>query len=298
MLSTIRTPTATDYLRLFALSAIWGTSFLCIAIALDDFSPLEIAIWRVLIAAAAIGGYCYLTKLSIPMTRRALRLFTSIGLLNTAIPFSLIGWGQQTVDSATTALLLAASPFVTLLLSHFLTADDRFTLPKLAGLIVGFGGVVVLLLHDLVSATGTLSGMLAILLAAACYAGSGVLIRRLGNMSGLVVAAGTMLATAVLLLPLLFLLMPIEPTQWQSRGGMALLFLAIGPTAIAYVFRAQVVQTNGAVFMSNVGYLIPLFALLWAWIFLDERPTLIVSVAMLMIFTGLAIGRGRFLWRS
>lgn len=272
-------------------AAIWGGSFLLNEIALVDFSPVAIAAYRIVVAAIIICLICRWQGLGVNLTRRTLILLGGIGLLNSAIPFTLIGWGQLRIDSATTAILLACSPFATLLFSHFMTSDDRFTWQKFMGLLLGFSGVVVLLGHGLLQGSGSVSGMLAVVLAACCYSMSSLLIRQLTGMPILVLVAGTLVAACIVLVPVLLVLHPPWQQVWHSDTLSALLVLALGPTAIAYVLRAQIVQINGAVYMSNVGYLIPLFAMLWGWIFLSQQPTVAMWLALSMILAGIAVGQ-------
>jgi len=293
LLASIRKPTPVDIGRLLLVSAIWGSAFFCNAVALVDFTPLAIAGWRVALATLLIVGICRWKSLSIPTDLSAIRLFMAIGVLNSAVPFTLIGWGQQTVDSATTAILISASPFATLVLSHLMTEDDRFSVQKLIGLLVGFSGVLVLLARGMTVESGALPGMLAIMLAGCCYAASAVLIRRLENMSSLVIVAGSLCTSALVLLPLLVWRYPPWEQRMHGASLAAVMFLALGPTALAYVLRTRIVQLNGAVFMSGAGYLIPLFAVLWAWLFLSQKPAGHAWIALCLISAGIAIGQRR-----
>ena len=288
----VRAPTAVDVLRLLLAAALWGSSFLCNAVALEDFAPVAIAGYRVALAAGVVLVACRLRGLGVTLDRRTLALFLAVGLLNGAAPFTLIGWGQLRVESATAAILIAASPFATLAFSHFMTDDDRFTWRRLAGLLIGFSGVAALLWRGLLDGGGSLPGMLAIALAACCYALSALLIRRLGAMPSLVIVAGTLVASACLLLPFVLWRHPPWEQEAAPAALAAVLFLALGPTAAAYVLRTAIVQRNGAVFMSGAGYLIPPFAMLWGWLFLGERPTATLWLALALILTGLAVGRG------
>jgi drug/metabolite transporter (DMT)-like permease len=279
--------------RLLAVSAIWGSAFICISIALDDFSPVAIAGWRVTIAAVIVLLICRWQGLSIPTDRQSLLLLATVGLLNSAVPFSLIGWGQlQGVNSATTALLISASPFATLLFSHLLTKDDRFTWYKLAGLIVGFSGVVVLLSGEIASG-GSVMGMLAIMSASFCYAFSTLMIRKLGSIPSLVIVAGALVASSIVLFPIVLIFYPPSTQSVSTETLLALLYLAILPTALAYILRTQITQTNGALFMSNVGYLIPFFAVIWGWLFLNEVPGINMVMALVLICAGIALGQKR-----
>lgn len=289
--SFLRKPVLTDYVRLLSVSAIWGATFLLNAVALVDFAPVAIAGYRIILAALVLCAVCLWRQVGVRLTSHTALLLLAIGLLNSVVPFSLIGWGQLHVDSATTAILLASSPFSTLLLSHFMTRDDRFSWSKLIGLIVGFVGVLVLLSQGLRQGSESFSGMVLIVLAACCYSLSSLLIRRLGAMPSLFLVATSLASGALILLPVLIWWYPPWQQTFSASSAGAMLSLAIGPTAIAYVLRAQIVQLNGAVFMSNVGYLIPLFAVGWGWLFLGQQPSLVMIVALVLILVGIAVGQ-------
>jgi len=280
-LTVIRPPTVLDFARLLFVSALWGTSFLCITVALADFSPLAIAAWRVALATVVVLGICAWRGIRLPTDPITWSLFTAIGLLNSAVPFTLIGWGQQSVDGATAALLIATTPFSTLLLSHFMTRDDRIKRHKVFGLLLGFSGVLLLLGHDAVVNPAATIAMLVILFAASCYSYSSLLIRRLSAMPALAIVAGSLITSCMALVPALLWWDP----PWQQSGAAT--------SWLAVLFRAQIVKINGAVFMSNAGYLIPLFAVFWAWLLLSEWPAPITWVSMVLILTGIAVGRER-----
>jgi len=287
----IRKAGISDYIQLFVAAGMWGGTFLLNEVALTDFSPVAIAAYRIMLAALILCLICYAKGSRVSFDSRSLWLILAIGLLNSVVPFSLIGWGQLRIDSATTAILLAISPFFSLLLSHYMTEDDRFSWNKLMGLLFGFLGVVVLMGHGLLSGGGSLAGMLVVVAAAACYSLSALLIRKLGNIPSLVLVAGTLVVASLVLLPVLLWFYPPWQQSFTTNSLGSLLFLAIGPTAIAYVLRVNVVKNNGAVFMSNVGYLIPLFAVFWSWLFLSQRPTTVMGLSLGLIFIGIALGQ-------
>ena len=289
--TALRAPTAPDLARLLLASALWGSAFLCNALALEDFAPLAIAAWRVALAALVVGVACRLAGHRVPTDRRSLVLLLAIGTLNSVVPFTLIAWGQTSVDPATTAVLIAASPFATLAFSHLMTEDDRFTRTKLGGLSVGFAGVVLLVAADAAGAGGSLAGLLAIVVAACCYALSALLIRKLGDVPSLAIVAGQLAAGSAVLLPLVLVLHPPGAQGVSASSLGAIVVLGLGPTAWAYVLRTRIVQANGAVFMSNAGFLIPAFGAFWAWLFLGTLPGAATWAAMALIFAGLAIGR-------
>ena len=288
---TIRKAGFTDYFQLFVAAGLWGGTFLLNEIALTDFAPVAIASYRIMLAALILCLVCYWRGLVPALNPRVIGLVIAISLLNSVIPFSLIGWGQLSIDSSTTAILLATSPFFSLLLSHYMTQDDRFTWNKLVGLVIGFLGVIVLMWQGHAQGVGSLAGMLVVVLAAACYSLSAILVRKLSDMPSLVLVASSLTVASVILLPILLWWYPPWEQEYQRSTVGALLFLAIGPTATAYVLRVRIVKSSGAVFMSNVGYLIPLFAVFWGWVFLSQKPLVVMWLSLALIFTGLAVGQ-------
>ncbi len=254
---------------------------------------MAITAYRIIGAALILLIICRWFNRSLSLDRGDWWLVAAIGVLNSVVPFTLIGWGQLTVDSSTTGILLATSPFATLVMSHFLTRDDRFTWNKALGLALGFSGVFVLLGQGLKVDGGPVSGMLLIMLAACCYALSSILIRRLRKVSSLALAANTLVISGVIMLPLLLAIDPPWQQTFNSTSLVAIVYLAVGPTALGYILRTQIVKNNGAVFMSNVGYLIPLFAVFWGWLLLGSAPTANMFLALLLILAGIAVGQNR-----
>lgn len=293
-MSPIRQPTARDTARLFALGAIWGSAFLCIEIALTGFAPLTLAAGRIVMAAAALTVATRLAGVRLPSDARTVGLLTVIGFFNTALPFVLISWGQQHIDSAMAAILMATGPFVALILSHLFTGDDRLTLPKVAGMLLGFAGVTVLVGVDaLAGAKASVLGQLAVMGAAACYALSGVLTRRVSHVAPLASAAMVLITGAAYMVPLA--LAVDRPWQSMPNGSawLALGFLGLFPTGLAYLLRFQIITAVGTTFMSQVSYLVPLFAVLWGWLLLSEIPAVSGWVALGLILCGITISRLR-----
>ncbi len=288
---SLRKASIWDYTLLLIAAGMWGGTFLLNEIALRDFSPVAIAAYRISLAALILSLICVCKGLKPAMSWNSVVLIVLISLLNSVVPFSLIGWGQLRIDSATTAILLASSPFFSLLLSHYMTDDDRFSWNKLIGLTFGFLGVLCLMWKGLIEGGGSLAGMLVVVVAACCYSLSAILIRRLGPMPSLLLVASSLAIAALILLPVLLWWYPPWEQAYSTPTVSALVFLALGPTATAYVLRVQIVQNNGAVFMSNVGYLIPLFAVFWGWIFLSQTPSVTMWVSLALIFVGIGLGQ-------
>lgn len=140
MLAAIRRPTLVDVAKLIFVGAIWGGAFLFILIALRDFEPISLATWRVTLGAAVLFAVALLIGQKLPTGRRNWRLIFIVGFLNSAVPFFLISWGQQFISSAESALLVAMGTFVSLLLSHFTSEDERINRPRVIGVSIGFIG--------------------------------------------------------------------------------------------------------------------------------------------------------------
>ncbi|UCH40962.1 MAG: DMT family transporter, partial [Gammaproteobacteria bacterium] len=265
MLTTLRRPTPLDVSKLIFVGAIWGSAFLFISIALADFGPISVATWRVSLGAAVLMLIALLIGQQFPRGYRTWRLIFIVGLLNSAVPFFLISWGQQFISSAESALLVAMGTFVSLVLSHFSSDDERMNKPRVVGVSVGFVGVLVLVFWDLIeSGTGNLPGQLAVMAAGCSYATSSVISRRLTHLPMISTSAVTMASACLYMIPLAFLLGDPLPDDVGLGSIVALVYLGVIATALAFTLRFFIIRANGAVFMSQVGYLVPLFGVIWS----------------------------------
>ena len=292
MAAQIRKPTLFDVSRLALVGSIWGGSFLFIALALESFGPVTVATARIATAALVLLGICAVLKQSLPTRFSDWGKLFIVGIFNSAIPFFLISWGQQFISSAEAALLMATGTFCALIISHFSTADERINPARVIGVSVGFLGVFVLVILDLIQfGLGSLKGQIAVILAGASYALSSVLARRISHLPSISTSAGIMLTASCYLLPIAFLLeTPINPDA-SMVSLLSLGFLGIIATAFAFVVRFTIIRDNGAVFMAQVGYLVPLFGVIWSWIFFSEDITLGTWLALVLILIGIAITR-------
>ncbi|MCB1756486.1 MAG: DMT family transporter [Gammaproteobacteria bacterium] len=285
----IRPAQVQDHLTLLGLGAVWGSAFLCISIALRDFPPLSIAAIRIAIGALALLLVTRLRGLPLPGGGRTWALLLVIGALNSSVPFSLISFGQQSISSGTSAMLISTAPFAALAVAHWLTHDDRISRRKLVGLILGFSGVLVLVGPDvLASRNDAVSGQLMVLLAAFCYGSSSILIRRISHIDSLVSSAAVLLVTSAYFLPLALYLEAPWRVSPEPASLMALVYLGLVPTAFAYLLRFWLINRAGTVYVSQVSYLVPLFALFWGWLFLSEVPDQTTWLALMLILAGIA----------
>ena len=292
MISAIRRPTSFDVGRLFFVGAIWGGAFIFIAVALDDFGPLSIAAWRVSLGAVVLLLIALAAGQRFPRALRDWRNVTIVGCLNSAIPFFLISWGQQFISSAESALLMAMGTFFALILSHYTSHDERINRARALGVTVGFIGVLVLVFWDINdSGLGELAGQLAVIVAGCSYATSSIVSRRLTHLPMLSTTAATLLGASLYMVPLAFLLENPLPTQVTDLSLLALAYLGVVATALAMTLRFFIIRANGAVFMSMVGYLVPLFGVLWSGLYFANAVNLQTLLALALILLGIAITR-------
>ena len=292
MLSEIRRPTLFDVGRLFFVGAIWGGAFIFIAVALDDFGPLSIATWRVTLGAVVLLAIALAIGQRFARGARDWRTIVIVGCLNSAVPFFLISWGQQFISSAESALLMAMGTFYALIVSHFTSHDERINRARAIGVSLGFLGVLVLVFWDINEAgLGALAGQIAVTVAGCSYATSSILSRRLTHLPMISTTAATMLSASIYMIPLTFLLEDPLPAEVSNLSLFALVYLGVIATALAMTLRFFIIRDNGAVFMSLVGYLVPLFGVLWSGLYFADAINAQTLVALALILLGIAITR-------
>ena len=292
MLNPIRRPTLFDVGRLFFVGAIWGGAFIFIAIALTDFGPISIATWRVSSGAVVLLIIAMVIGQKFPQGTRNWRNVFIVGCLNSAVPFFLISWGQQFISSAETALLMATGTFFGLVVSHFSSHDERINVSRALGVSIGFIGVLVLVLWDMIEAgPGSLSGQLAVMAAGCSYATSSIVSRRLTHLPMISTSAATMASACLYMVPLAFLLEDPLPGNVSNASIFALCYLGIIATALAFTLRFFIIRANGAVFMSQVGYLVPLFGVIWSGLYFADAVRLQTLVSLGLILLGIAVTR-------
>jgi len=290
----IQSATFIDYALLLLLSAIWGSAFVGIEYALTGFDPFFVAFIRLFFASLFLLVFIYFKKLTFPRDFKTWRMLVLIGLLNNAIPFYLISWGQQYISSATSAVMLAMGPFITLIVSHMITEDEKITFFKVVGVILGFIGVFILMGDDFLKGdVDSLYGKIAMILAIMGYLTSGFLIRKLSHVHTLICSTSMFTAAWVIMSPFLFFV-SFQSFDIISYPFLTIVYLAIIPTAAASLIRINLVRKTGVQFMSQVSYLIPIATILWAWILFDVVPPMVVYIALAFIFAGLFIRKLKF----
>ncbi len=213
-----------------------------------------------------------------------------MGILNTALPFYLISWGQQYIDSGLAAILNASAPLFTALLAVTVDQAQRVTGLRLVGVILGFGGIVALVGFEPEDGNRALLGSLAVVAAAACYAlGALYAGRRFTGMSPLLVAVGTLLWATLFTLPPG--LAVASSFGWETL--VSVLVLGIAATAVGYLLYFGLIAGAGASRAILVTYLVPTMALVYGAVFLDEQVSALAVFGLVLVLAGVALGTRR-----
>nr|WP_083807294.1 DMT family transporter [Agrobacterium tumefaciens] len=288
---------ASEWGMLVALSLLWGGSFFFIGIAVKELPPVTIVTLRVSLAAAALLIVCRIMGLHLPRQWAVWRAFFGMGLLNNIIPFCLIVWGQTHIASGLASILNATTPLFTVIVAHFLTADEKMTGNKLAGVLIGFAGVATMI--GPAAFGGAISGLwgqIAILGAAISYSFAGIFGRCFKAMGvpPLMTATGQISSSTLMLIPAALLIDKPWTLAMPSLGTWgALIGIALLSTALAYLIFFRILATAGATNLALVTFLIPVSAILLGSLILGEQLEIKHFAGMAMIAAGLAAIDGR-----
>ncbi|MFP5377662.1 MAG: EamA family transporter [Acidimicrobiia bacterium] len=281
--------------RVVLLALIWGWSFLLIKVALGGMTPATVAFARIALGTVVMLAVLKARRASLPSDRRTWRHFAVMGLAYSAVPFTLLAWGEQHITSALTAVVNATTGLFTALAAA-VGLGERLRPVQVAGLVLGFGGVAVASgtgTRDLISSSG--AGIAAALVASACYGFSFVYAQRhLTTVPPLVAASGQLVTGAVLSAPLAVATSVADgfsPT-WRQLAAVAVLG-AVG-TGIAYVVNYQSIAAVGPTRASLVTYLVPVVAVTVGVVFLDEAFHLRLVVGGALTIAGIALIQERF----
>lgn len=292
-------PGALNWLLITVLSVVWGAAFLATARALEGFGPWTVAAGRTLIGGAAllaVGLALGQGPDKIP-GRRGWAFVVALGLLSTAMPFTLLSFGLRHVPSAFAGVAMGSVPLLVLPLVALFSPDEGIGPRRVLGILLGFAGLLALIGPDAFGPGQSphgLAGQLACMGAAGCYAMGSVATRRAPAMPAPSLGAGLLLVASAILVPIA-LWREGWPTAWPPGPTAALLLLGIVPTAMAAVLRIRVVTTAGALFMSLTSYLVPLWAVLFGIVLGGETLPANLYAALGLILAGIAVAQSRAL---
>ena len=283
-----------NWLMVAALGLIWGSSFMVVEVALTGISPFWLAASRVTFGTLLTvlvwmisGRRFFLTD------KTAWPSIVAIGVLSSALPFSLLSWGQTHVTSGFAGVSMASIALLVLPLSHFFVPGEQMTLRRTIGFSIGFGGVALLIGPEALAPSGSdmeLWGRVVCVLAASCYAISSVIIRRLPPIDPLGLAAIPLIIGAITSLS--FALTVEGPPPAISTDTLwIILYLGLVPTAGANLLRILTIRSAGPVFMSLTNYQVPLWSVILGIVILGEAPRQNLFLAMTLILIGLCLSQ-------
>jgi len=282
------------------LGLVWGSSFLWIKIAVQEIGPFTLVAFRLLFGLVGLLVIMRLQKQSFPRDRRVLLAFLFMGVFNTAIPFTLISWGETRIDSGLASILNGTVPLFTIVIAHFWLHDEKITLPRIAGLLVGFVGVIVLVSRDIgpQGLVGNLWGQVAVIGGSVCYAVAITFSRKhLRNQPPVLQSTMILLVADALLwltVPIVrrvapgiespLHVIPVLPLTWFAIAWLGLL-----GSCLAYLLFFYLINSWGPTRASLVTYVFPVIGLVLGIIFLKEVVDWQLVVGPLLVVAGIVV---------
>ena len=278
-----------DLFLLLLLGLIWGSSFFNIKIATYSYDPLTLALIRVMFAGIPLFLLCKLKNIKIEAFSKNWKPYALIGLCNIAIPFTLIAIGTAKINSYLAAMLMSTTPMSGSILAHFFTKNEKITLYKSIGILIGFLGILFLFFDKVIINESNYIYVLITILGSTFYSIGGILTLRMQTKGNENVTTSTTLWSVIFLLPLsIFFEKPWELTP-SIESTLALLYLGVVATGLAWLIRFRILTVNGLVFQTQVAYLIPIFGVLFGYFLMDEIITWRVLISLIIIILGIYI---------
>jgi drug/metabolite transporter (DMT)-like permease len=284
-----------DWGLLGALVALWGSNFMFIKLGVASVPPATLVASRLVIGAVILVTVVRAMGYTFPAVGRAWIPYVVLAVVGNCMPFWFITWGQKSIDSALAGILMAIMPLTTLLLAHFFVAGEAMTRKRLAGFALGFLGIVALMgpaaLAGLGGSLMEIAAQLSVLAGALCYAANGVIIRVTLKGDVMVASAAIIAIAAVVSLPVAL----VADQPWRLDPGWKaisiLLWIGIGPTAVATLVHLKLIASAGPTFMSLINYCIPVVALLIGVALLGEEPGANAYSGLALILAGIALSQ-------
>ena len=280
------TPKTIDYILLSILSLIWASAFFNIKIATYSFGPLTIAFLRIFLGAILIAFLCFFKNIKIEAFSKDWYWFALIGFVNLVIPFFLIAYGVQKIQSNLAAILMSTTPLSSAILAHFFTNKEKINFTKIIGVMVGFAGIIVLFSDNILINNENFFHALMILVGSTFYVIGGILTLKISKKKNENLTSSILIWGALIIFPIAIYFE--QPWNLVPRldSTISLIYLGIFPTGIAWLIRFHILKKNGLVFHSQVAYLIPIFGVILGYVFLKEVITLKVLIALIAVIIG------------
>tara|TARA_Y100000590_G_scaffold141410_1_gene162219 strand:+ start:1715 stop:2608 length:894 start_codon:yes stop_codon:yes gene_type:complete len=283
----MREPKFIDYVLLTVLALIWASAFFNIKIATYSYGPVTIAFLRILFGSIPVVLLCLYKKIKIEAFSKDWYWFAAIGLINLVIPFFLIAYGVQSVQSNLAAILMASTPLSATVLAHIFTENEKINLTKVIGVLVGFSGIVFLFSDNiLINESNFLSAIL-ILIGSTFYVIGGLLTIKISNKKNENVTASILIWATIFLIPITAYTEQPWNLNPSLNSTISVIYLGIFATGLAWLLRFKILINNGLVFQAQVAYLIPIFGIILGYIFLKELITPKVLIAVVAVIIGI-----------
>ena len=286
---------------LVVLSAIWGSAFIAIKISLIGFNPISVASLRLIVASIFLLIFFFWKKYQINLNKNNLYILILVGIIGNFIPFFLISWAEQYIQSNIAGLLMSIGPIITLVLAHFFTKDDKFNFTKLLSVIIGLIGALFIIdfqnFFNLSEESNlTLIAKLSVVLAALGYMISNILAyNRLEKVDTVTITTFATLFGAIVSLPFMFYYEYTNPSIFKFNSFLSIIYLGLFPTAIAFQFRYYITKKSGPIFLSYVAYLIPAFAVIWGYLILGEKISQNSFFGIILVLIGVYFGQKKLM---
>ncbi len=279
-------PKSIDYILLSVLSLIWASAFFNIKIATYSYGPLTIAFLRIFLGAVLIVILCYFKNIKIEAFSKDWYWFALIGFVNLVIPFFLIAYGVQKIQSNLAAILMSTTPLSSAILAHFFTKTEKINFTKIVGVIVGFLGIIILFSDNILINNENLFYALMILVGSTFYVIGGILTLKISKKKNENLTSSILIWGSLIIFPIAMYYE--QPWNLAPRldSTLSLIYLGIFPTGIAWLIRFHILKKNGLVFHSQVAYLIPIFGVILGYVFLKEVITFKVLIALFAVILG------------
>ena len=284
-----------NWLGLIALVAMFGSAFLLTKIAVQDVPPIMVVAGRIVIGAIVLLLISYAQGEQLRQLKPYWLLLLALALTGNCVPFFVITWGQQYVDSGLAGILMAMMPLTTVVLAHFFVQGERITRNKIIGFILGFIGVVILMQPELSLSSEfnwiQLIAMISILTGAISYAGNSVIAHSLPKLSLSLISAGVLLMASVVIVPVSLSAGFSWINEASSDALLSVVLLGIFPSGLATIIYFSVIRHAGPAFLSQINYLIPVWAVVLGVLLGGEKLTIHAVIALIVILAGIAIAQ-------
>jgi len=283
----MKEPKILDYALLTVLALIWASAFFNIKIATYSYGPVTIAFLRIFFGMIPVVVLCLYKKIKIEAFSKDWHWFALIGMVNLVIPFFLIAYGVQKVQSNLAAILMASTPLSATILAHFFTRNEKINFTKTFGVLLGFSGIVFLFSDNILINENNFLSALIIFFASTFYVIGGLLTLKISNKKNENVTASILIWAALILIPITaYFDKPWNLTP-STASTISVIYLGIFATGIAWLLRFRILKNNGLVFQAQVAYLIPIFGIILGYVFLNELITPKVLVAVIAVIIGI-----------